>query len=343
MKAKLVFFTFFMLFFRFPCATSSAGSFVHPRRVWAITTSDMRQAVIAVDAQTCWNLYQISRIESVCTDDGHCTEVVGVESCRNPLLPFGFLFHLRKPLISVGDLFSNPSVFGRELTDMSRDSRLSRLVRQVFEGIQQKNRMESDSRFKRSAKREKSKLVAWFDESAPRWSAEYGAALNAGVWSRDLQEGVVFLYGGSLRLGFRFQDKLESHHSSDCLSELFWDVWDFVRGNQYGADLRFHWIREADHNRFLMGMQLLSRYVSKPNMEFGRVRFPGLISWAVPEGGLIVNDHSDLGGYIRFVFPVSVLLTHDMGLELRLTQAILWEEETSFFWSAEVGFFVRNF
>jgi hypothetical protein len=315
----------------------------HPRRVMSITTNDLRQAIIAVGPKVCWSLYEISRIESVCTPSGHCAKVLSAKPNRNSLLPDGWLFHLSEPIVAVSDLFGDPADFDRELTEMGRDLQLNNLVQQIVYRLQSKKMFASGGSLnKRSKVDDKPKPAVWYDESASKWSMEFGTAVTAGIWSVSLSEKIVFMYGGSLRFGFRFQDKLESHYSADCITGMFSAIWDLIRGNQYGLDLRLHWMREADHNRFLIGLQPLSRYVSKPNTEFARWRFPGLLSIVVPEGGLIVDGQSNLGGYIRFVAPVSVLLTTNVGLELRLSTGIMFEEETSFFWSGQVGLFIRN-
>jgi len=169
----------------------------------------------------------------------------------------------------------------------------------------------------------------------------------AGAWVPDgLQNGAVFLFGGSLRFGFRYQDDLKSRSSGSgdavgsCITGIFSALWNYLRGNQYGADLRLHWYREGDRNRFLIGLQPLSRYAI-PFEDAGRFRIFSGLSLVVPEAGLVMKDESHSGWYIRWVAPLSILLTRHFGLELRLTTGIVWEDQSRVFFAANLGIVVR--
>jgi len=308
-------------------AQAGQDDFVHPRRAWVVGPN-LEAPAMLLSPQAAF-VTVAGSFERVCAGQAGCAAVAHWEPTRQVYLPRGFVLRLEPALaVSVSPW---PQDLHRQLEEaraMDADQALRPLARALRTFVHARLPVQRNPGLPDSLERKKApeRKAAWIQSGQGPWHWEVGLTVDPGIYSDFAEEGeddggVRFLYGGTLRAGFRYQTRVGSSSSShNCIAALMDAVWEFMSGNQYGADLLLHVWREGDRNHFAIGVHPAVQLVWDDSGSNGteRIRTFAALGAAVPELGFTFDNHGDKAFYVRFLEPVAIMLTPDVALDIRV-------------------------
>ena len=186
----------------------------------------------------------------------------------------------------------------------------------------------------------------WVVDSPWTWEVGFVPAVGLDVRHMGAEEEreIRFLYGGTMRAGFLYQRSAKQPRCTGdfigCLGKgLAGALKSIAIGNQYGADLRLHAWRQQDATWFGVGIEPLILFVWGDRGEgtFARIRTMTLVGSLLPEVSFLAEPGGDQAVLLRFVIPISILVTRNFGLEFRLSEALMWPRERPFSFNVAFG------
>lgn len=240
---------------------------------------------------------------SACAE--RCAPVVSQESCAPPACPAsGTVYRVEAPVARVSGWPTDVGGYTRELDALRADSRVAAmgLSGHPDEGAWRDARREDEARRAQD----------------PRWVTEHRERgdrleLSIGAAVATLVETPGSWVGGTVAADWIFLHRARDSDERDAGESLV----DALVGDQIGASLRAHFLYRADGGQEAewiaavgIGDALYNRYARSV------LRLPTFSSIVAPELGVILRSDRDATWYIAWDAPVSILLDHDVALDI---------------------------
>lgn len=234
-----------------------------------------------------------------------CAPIVSHTACAPLACPAsGAVYRVATPVARVSDWPTDVGGYTRELDALRADGRVAAL------GLSG----HPDERAWREARREDEARRA----EGPRWVTEHRERgdrleLSIGAAVATLLETPGSWVGGTMAADWIFLHRARDSDERDSDDSLI----DAMVGDQIGASLRAHFLHRVDGGQEAewiaavgVGDAFYNRY------ERSVLRLPSFSSIVAPELGVILRSDRDATWYIAWDAPVSILLDHDVALDI---------------------------
>ncbi|MEC7520834.1 MAG: hypothetical protein VYE22_13255 [Myxococcota bacterium] len=240
---------------------------------------------------------------SACAE--RCAPVVEEIACAPPACPgTGSIYRVAAPIARVSGWPTDVAGYSAELDALRGDPRVQLLGLQSHPG---------EGAWREATRDEEARHA-----EDPRWVSEHRERGDRLELSIELAVATLAETPGTWVGGSVAADWIFLHRARDSDERDFGDsLVDAIVGDQIGASLKAHFLYRADRGQEAewiaaigIGDALYNRY------ERTVVRLPTFSSIVGPELGLMLRSDRDPTWYIAWDAPVSILLDHDVALDI---------------------------
>ncbi len=250
---------------------------------------------------------------SACASGRGCVPIALHRSCVWPECPGDGVVHV----VSAGaaPVSAFPQDYGgyqREIEELRADPRLAQIAAYFRDHPQHSAQLAAQQRAEEARRLEEQR-----HSESVRWVSQYR---RGDRWELSLQGSLATLAqaggsyaGGTATLSFVLMvddDEADEHDEESSIMGAFF-------GDTFGGELRVHALARIDGGQEAqwitavgLGPALANRY------EHSVVRLPSFFGMALPEFGAIFRSDRAPTWYVGWSAPVSLLLTHDVALDL---------------------------